>query len=618
MSQTDQPVTPAGADAEQEPPRGKAKWGKYGRKPVMLLAGVGLIDSIDRGILPGVLVAVQEDLGLNDFQLGLLDSAYVIVGLLLAVPAGYASDRGRRAKIVGATMFFWALMCAVTATVRNFGQFFATRAALGAGDTINDPAAQSLLADYYPAEVRGRAYSFIRVTPTLGRALGIVLGGAVAASLGWRAAFLLVCLPGVLLGIAVWRMPEPLRGESDGLAARAEPEADRTRSDLWSDLKTSFSIPSLRSLILGIAMANGALIGIGFWAAAYNARHSGMDLATAGGVTGALILLGAIGGTVAGGFVADKVRHRFPGAPMVTAGLSMGLGGIIIFFSVFDAVPVWTARVPMHIIAVGLLVGGLPATYAMVSEVALPKLRGTAFSLVKVASTVIGAFSPPLLGFIADRRAFETPTGEVVGNLAFGFQALVPLILLGAFLLIRGGKHVGDDRDRAQAQMLHDEALAAAREPSTTPAVRPVDAEGADALPFEGTEELEAVTDMAPAVVPAAPAPSRTERAGAAVRALRGAVAAHLLPLGAALSALSGVLVLVLGWRGTSRTTEVYEQIPYALSGGLLGVALLALAGLLWTGHAILRASRQRRERHELRRRALEDLRRELEDGPDG
>jgi MFS transporter, Spinster family, sphingosine-1-phosphate transporter len=657
MSQVEQrPSEPGGAPpspADEVPSKGKAKWGKYGRKPVALIAGVGLIDSIDRGILPGVLVAVQEELGLNDFQLGLLDSAYVIVGLLFAVPAGYLSDRKRRTKIIGATMVFWALMCAVTATVRNFGQFFLTRAALGAGDTLNNPSAQSLLADYYSPKVRGRAYAYYRVTPTLGRALGIILGGAVAVAIGWRGAFLLVCLPGVAMGIAMWRLREPARGESDGLApAKATPTETRTRSSIWADYKVCFSIRSLRSLVIGIALANGALAGIGFWAAAYNFRHSGMSMASAGGVTGALILVGAMSGTILGGHVADRVRDRFPGAPMVAAGMSIGLGAILVFISVFDAVPVWSVRVPMHIVAVGLLVGGLPATYAMVSEVSVPKLRGTAFALVNVSSVLLGALSPPLLGLIADSRQVLLPSGEMAGNLAFGFQAMVPIVLIGAVVLVRGGKTVAEDRRKVRelmqaelASRSHDEDRGAHGEPGGGAAAGgvaadrstavhhvaadpPTDADPSAALhhDLDPPDPVDPSGDATVELPPASGDPdARHPRFHGAQQQIYSVtkdfgrrLATNLLPVLATVFAVLGVVALVLGWRGASRTPEVFEQVPFLLSGGLLGVAFLALSGLFVLGHAIARTARRRQERNELRQAVVDELRRDLGDDAGG
>lgn len=423
-------------------------WGRYGRKPVLVLAGVGLVDAMDRGILAGVLVPLQADLGLTDVQLGLLDTAYVIAGLLIALPAGYLADRRRRTRIVSVVLGFWAVISAATAAAANFAQLFAARTALGIGETVDDPAARSLVCDYYPARIRSRAFSYLRVTPSVGRALGIALGGAVGAVVGWRWAFVLVGVPGSLLAFYVWRLPEPRRGESDGpVRVGPEPPARRT---VWQDWADALRIPSLRALMLGTAITNGALMGIAFWAAAYHQRHSGMTLVEATSITGALILLGSISGTLIGGRLGDRMHGVAPAAPMWFAGASTALGAVFLFLSVQDGIPIWTARVPLQILAIGLLVCALPATIAMTGEVTPARIRGTAFSMVRLTTTLIGAFSPPVLGWLALRQATAGPNGEAVGDLGFAFAASLPLLLVGALVLAFGGRTVGQDRDLAR------------------------------------------------------------------------------------------------------------------------------------------------------------------------
>lgn len=456
------PRSPAARPAGGPPDSGRrakvlAKWGSAGRRPLLLLAGVGLIDALDRGVLAGVLTAVQRDLGVSDFQMGLLDSAYIITGLLFALPAGYLSDRARRTRVIAIVMALWTVFTAGTAAVRTYWHAFVVRTAVGMGDTIDDPASQSLMADYYPARVRGRAYAYFRATPTVGRALGIAVGGAVGALLGWRAAFLVAAVPGILLAIGVWRLREPSRGESDLAtpATTSAEEADtRPRTTVWSDVRTLLRIKSLRALVLGTAVGSGTLSGLAFWAVAYHERHSDMAAATASGIVGALILVASLGGTLAGGSIADRVRGRIRGAPMLGAGLSMGTGVLLLFCSFIEGIPVWGVRIPLQAAAVALIVGALPATFAMTSEVVPASLRGTGFSLVKVSSTVIGTAAPPLVGWISDQRTYVTAAGRETGDLGFAFSMTVPLVLLGAILLIRGRHTVEEDKAAAEADTI--------------------------------------------------------------------------------------------------------------------------------------------------------------------
>jgi MFS family permease len=169
---------------------GDTEWGNYGRRPARVLAAVAFIDAVDRGILPGVLTKVQDDLGFSDTQAGLLGTAFVLTGFLVVLPAGYFADRHRRTRIIAVVLASWGVISGLNALVRNFWQFLLVRATLGIGETIDNPASQSLIADYYPSDVRGRAFALQRATPFFGQALGLGVAGGVAAVLSWRWAVL--------------------------------------------------------------------------------------------------------------------------------------------------------------------------------------------------------------------------------------------------------------------------------------------------------------------------------------------------------------------------------------------------------------------------------------------
>ena len=121
-----------------------------------ILALVALIDAIDRQILPGVLSKVQDDLGFSDLQAGLLAGAPVFAGFLVVLPAGYLADRYRRTRIIAIVMASWGVLSALNAVVVGYAQFLGVRTVLGVGETVDNPASASLIADYYPPEIRGR------------------------------------------------------------------------------------------------------------------------------------------------------------------------------------------------------------------------------------------------------------------------------------------------------------------------------------------------------------------------------------------------------------------------------------------------------------------------------
>ena len=429
-----------------KPKRTKTDWGRYGRSPVTLLALVAFIDSVDRGILPGVLSLVQDDLGFSDSQAGFLGSIAVLMSFAVTIPAGYMADRFVRTRVIAVCLATWGAISALNATVRNYWQFLAVRAALGAGETIDNPASSSLMADYYPVKIRARAYAYQRVAPTLGTAIGLAIAGVVGDILGWRAAFLIVGVPGSILAFAVWRLREPARGESDtGEAPSGElldVAARRGFGELWPEIKASLRVPSLRALMIGSAISTSALSGFGFWATAFYERHSTLGTGGAATRVGAVILVGAVAGTVLGGRAADRARGREPGAPMRLAGVTQSISAVI-FLPTFLPVPLWV-RLPMQIVAVAYVVAAFPALTSMISEVVPGKIRGIAFSVSGFLGALASAASPLLIGAIADRFPIVVD-GDTEGNLAIAFAFVTPLILIGAFVVLNGRRYVEQD-----------------------------------------------------------------------------------------------------------------------------------------------------------------------------
>lgn len=417
------------------------KWGEYGRRPLVVLSLVAMIDAVDRGILPGVLSDVQDDLRFSDFQSGVLGTAYVLAGFFVVMPAGYLADRGKRTHIIALVLLSWGLISALNSVVQNLAQFIAIRAALGIGETIDNPASQSLLADYYSTERRGRAYAAQRAAPLVGTAIGTGIGGVVSATLGWRWAFLLVGVPGSVIALLCWRLPEPTRKGSQGPARRG-----------WSaareDTRALLRVRTLRALMVGTAVGSGALTGIGFWAPEFYERHTSLTSDQASGVVGGLILVGALLGTLFGGWARDRIAQRVAGASMALTAITQSIGAVALLI-VFLDVPI-AVRLIFSVIGVAFIVAGFPALSATTADVVPAGVRGLAFSITGFFSALTSALSPLLIGFIADRFDYVVD-GEVEGNLANAFLIVTPLVFVGATVLWRGRRHMRADLLRVEA-----------------------------------------------------------------------------------------------------------------------------------------------------------------------
>jgi MFS family permease len=431
-----------------------SRWGRYGGRPLLALCLVGLVDAVDRGVLPGVLPKIQRDLHISDGEAGLLNTAVIVATVLLAVPGGLLSDRRDRRILIGLVLGLWSAATALASAVQSFWQLLGLRAALGAGDAVNDPAVQSLVADYYPQKVRGRAYAFQRVVPTVGTGLGVGLGAALGAAFGWRVAVLAVALPGLAVALLVRRLPRPVRGGAeDETPLEDVPSAAEvvTAIPTRQALRQLLAVPSLRVLLLGTALINGILTALGFWGVTYHVRASGMSEGSAGGIAGGLILLGAVGGGILGGQLTDRLRHRISGWPMLLGAVVTGSGTLLLMVSFLDGIPVYGVRLPLQTLGVALVVAALPPLTVVTAEVVPAQLRGAAFGLLKLCANALGAVAPPLIGVLADSHRFAMPDGEVVGDLGYAFRLTAPLVLVGSALLLIGRRHLDNDIVAASA-----------------------------------------------------------------------------------------------------------------------------------------------------------------------
>jgi sugar phosphate permease len=316
---------------------------------------------------------------------------------------------------------------------------------------VNDPAAQSLVADYYPADVRGRAYAWQRVVPTVGTGLGLGLGAALGAAFGWRIAVLAVAVPGVTVALLVRRLPQPVRGGADDTTPLDPDVVHQPVAPIGTRqaLRRLLAVPSLRALLLATAVINGILTSLGFWGVTYHVRASGMSEGKAGGVAGGLILLGAVAGGILGGQATDRFRHRVDGWPLLLAAVVTAGGTLLLLGSFLDGIPVYAVRLPLQTLGVALVVASLPPLTVTTAEVVPAALRGAAFGRLKLCANGLGAVAPPVIGWIADTHKITLRSGELVGDLGYAFRLTAPLVLVGSALLLLGRRHL--DRDVAIA-----------------------------------------------------------------------------------------------------------------------------------------------------------------------
>ena len=237
-----------------------------------ILVVVYTFNFIDRQILSILLEPVKTELGLSDTQMGLLTGfAFAMFYATLGIPIARFADRTNRRNLIAAALAIWSGFTALSGLAQNFWHMLAARIGVGVGEAGCSPPAHSMIADYYPAEQRATALGIYSLGIPFGIMFGLFAGGWINEFFGWRAAFFVVGVPGLLLALLVrYSLAEPPRGMAEGRTDSGEqPSIGETLRYLWQ--KKSFRHMSF-------AAALTAFVGYGFvtWAPAFLIRSFGM------------------------------------------------------------------------------------------------------------------------------------------------------------------------------------------------------------------------------------------------------------------------------------------------------------------------------------------------------
>ena len=470
-------VTPTSADAPEEspaPPTGRtvhvSAW------PMWVLGLVIFIDQVDQNILRGVVTPLKHDLGIGDLQIGVLLTAYTIVNGVITVPAGYLADRWNRSRTIGHTIVAWSGLTALTAAMPTYGSLLAIRSALGFGQAVTEPSAASLVGDYYPQEQRGKAFSVQQCLLLAGIGVGIGIGGIVGATLGWRAAFLVVGTPGVLIAVAVYRLREPARGAADrlhlGLDGEDHEQVEVSHglfkegfrtfvrdllAGLRADARTILGIPTMRFALVGVSALLFTINAIGAALPQFYERDLGVGKGSAEALVGVLVVVGGIPGVMLGGRFADRYMTRVRGARMAIPAYCLLVGSALFGIS-YLWVP-FTPAFALELVGIFVMSMAIPALRAGLTDAVPANLRGAGFGFFNLASIVFGGMAPLLVFGIS----------QATGDLRIALLVCSPPIFAGALVLLRARDHLDEDAARIFQAIVTAMQEQQARDASETP-----------------------------------------------------------------------------------------------------------------------------------------------------
>jgi MFS family permease len=387
------------------------------------LFAINAMNFFDRQILGAVGEPIRKEFGLSDASLGALGTAFTLLYAFVGVPLGRLADKRQRKGILSAGVFVWSLMTAASGVATNFWQIFVLRLGVGVGEASCAPAATSLIGDLFPASKRAKALSIFMLGLPVGVALSFAVSGIVARQYGWRAAFLVAGIPGILCAIAVLFIKEPQRGATETHNIGTERRAG-------SPYKLVLSSPTMLWLIASGALHNFNMYAIGAFITPFLMRYHGADIQTANFVS--MVIYGLLGapGLLLGGFIGDAAMKRRKDGRMLVGTFAI-LGSVpFIILALGRPGGDFTGFLVLMGVGCALMYFYYSTVYSTIQDVVEPGLRGTAMSLYFMAMYLLGAsLGPYAIGLISDY--FTQQAAQNAGVTIFTQQSLEPFRAAG-------------------------------------------------------------------------------------------------------------------------------------------------------------------------------------------
>jgi MFS family permease len=414
------------------------------RSSLALLLLINLFNYIDRYLLSAVEPLVRDELFGKDhpdakFLMGLLAPAFLVTYMVAAPVFGRLGDRYRRWLIVALGVALWSLATGGTGLATTFGALFLMRVLVGVGEAAWGPIAPTIIADMYPASKRGWVLSWFYIAIPVGAALGVVLGGLIASKSSWHWSFFLMAPPGIVLAILAWFRPEPSRGGVEASRVDAQPLA------LKHALRDLVRNRSFVMNTLGMTAMTFAVGGMSFWMPTYIHEFrmlGGTDeagtaqLAKVTTTFGAITVVAGLAGTLAGGWISDRLRTRMKGAYAAFSGIGM-LAAFPCFLGVLYT-PFPVAWVFMFL-SIFLLMLNTGPTNTIIANVTPASVRATAYAAnIFVIHALGDAISPPIIGLVTDRTGDMNKAFLIVGG----------AIVISGLLWLLAARTLDADTDR--------------------------------------------------------------------------------------------------------------------------------------------------------------------------
>lgn len=396
--------------------------GSSPRRPGVVLAMLLLVYSfnfLDRQILSILAMPVKADLKLSDSQLGMLGGlAFATLYCTLAIPLAMLADRTSRSWVITISLAVWSGFTALCGTAQGFAQMFLFRVGVGVGEAGGVAPSYALIADTFPPGKRARALAIYGLGIPIGSAVGVLLGGAIAAAVEWRTAFVVMGVAG-LLTAPVFR-----------LLVRDPPRARTGQAPLLPVFGMLARKPSFWLLSLGGAAGSVAGYGIAFWMPSLMMRSFALDLAETGRFVGALLLTGGVAGILLGGVIADRWGRRTRRAYALVPAIAYAAGVPLLAAGLLSGS--WEAAFALFLVPQALVYAWPGPLLTAVQQLVPAAMRSTASACFLLINNLIGlGLGSWLVGALS--KALTPQLGDEALRYAL-LAALVFYLVAGALM----------------------------------------------------------------------------------------------------------------------------------------------------------------------------------------
>jgi len=411
-------------DAAARPPRS-------GAIILTLLLLAYIFNFLDRQILGILAQPIKASLQLTDAQFGALGgTAFALLYSVLGIPLALIADRTSRSAVVAASLAVWSGFTALCGTATGFWQLFLYRVGVGVGEAGGVAPSYALIADYFPPERRARALAIFSLGIPIGLGGGAFIGAHLAALFGWRAAFIIMGVAGVILApILRWVVRDATH------AARPT-----TSAPLASVFPMLARKPTFWLLAFGASASSLCGYGLALWTPSIMMRSFGLDLVSAGNFLASLVILGGCAGVFAGGWFADRLgggdRRWYAWLPAIAWLITAPT-----FVAGYFAPNLWLAWL-LLLIPNALNILWLGPIVTAVQHLVPASMRATASASFLLINNLIGlGIGPWLIGRISD----GLKESHGVDALRYAASSCCAFYLLAALLVLFASRSLRTD-----------------------------------------------------------------------------------------------------------------------------------------------------------------------------